>query len=48
MEREIKYDRLTRDFAGYIDGILIGFYRSYHDAEIALDAYVFETLQVTA
>lgn len=45
MNREIKYDRATRDFAGYIDGILIGFYRSYHDAEVALDAYAFENLK---
>jgi hypothetical protein len=44
MNREIKYDRLSKDFAGYINGILIGFYRSYHDAEVALDAYVFEAL----
>ena len=42
--REIKYDRLTKDFAAYVDGVLIGFYGSYHAAEVACDQYTFAEL----
>jgi len=48
MERSIRYDRETRDFAAYVDGILIGFYPNYHAAEVACDAYVFEAMQGVA
>ena len=48
MERSIRYDRETRDFAAYVDGVLIGFYPNYHAAEVACDAYVFETLRRAA
>lgn len=41
-EREIKYDRTTRDYAMYLDGELIGFERTYHDAEVCLNNLVFE------
>ena len=44
MERTISYDRTTRDFRAEVDGILIGFFGSYHAAEVACDAYVFDTL----
>jgi hypothetical protein len=44
MERSIRYDRATRDFAAYVEDVLIGFYGSYHAAEVACDAYVFNTL----
>ncbi len=44
MERTIRYDRATRDFRAEVDGILIGFYGSYLAAELACDAYVYDTL----
>lgn len=40
--REIVYDRETRDYAMYLDGELVGFARTYHEAEVALDQLVFE------
>ena len=42
--KEICYDRETRDFAMYLDGELIGFARTYHEAEITLDQLVFELM----
>jgi hypothetical protein len=44
MNREIKYDRETRDYACYIDGELIGFAKSYHDGEVVCDQYVYDEL----
>jgi len=44
MNKEIKYDRNTRDFACYVDGELIGFAKSYHDGEILCDQYVYDEL----
>lgn len=43
-KKEIKYDRETRDFAAYLDGEIIGFFRSYHDAEAELDRLVSELI----
>lgn len=42
--KEIAYDRETHDYAMYLDGELVGFARSYHDAEVTLDQLVFELL----
>lgn len=42
--REIIFDRVTRDYALYLDGELVGFARSYHEAEITLDQLVFELM----
>lgn len=42
--KAIAYDRHTRDFAMYLDGELIGFARTHHEAEITLDEVVFELL----
>jgi hypothetical protein len=42
--REIVYDQETRDFAMYLDGELVGFARTYYEAEIALDQLVFELM----
>lgn len=42
--REIIYDRETRDFMMLLDGELIGFARTYHEAEITLDQLVFELM----
>lgn len=43
-QKEIKYDRETRDYAMYLDGELIGFARTYQEAETTLDALVYELL----
>ncbi len=42
--KEIVYDRATRDYAMYLDGELVGFARTYHEAEVALDQLVFELM----
>ena len=42
--KEITYDRATRDYAMHLDGELIGFARTYHEAEITLDRLVYELL----
>jgi hypothetical protein len=42
--KEIVYDRETRDYAMYLDGELVGFGRTYHEAEITLDQLVFELM----
>lgn len=42
--RSINYDAASGDFAMYLDGELIGFARSYSEAEITLDQLVFELL----
>jgi len=44
MERTIRYDRATRDFRAEVDGILIGFFGSYHAAEVACDQYCYDEL----
>jgi hypothetical protein len=38
----IEYDRDMRDFAMYLDDDLIGFARTYHEAELTLAALVAE------
>jgi hypothetical protein len=38
------YDRETHDYAMYLDGELVGFARTYHEAEITLDQLVFELM----
>lgn len=43
-QRAIAYDRETRDFAMYLDGELVGFARTYHEAEVTLDQLVFELM----
>ena len=42
--KEIVYDKETGDFAMYLDGELVGFARTYHEAEITLDQLVFELM----
>jgi hypothetical protein len=42
--KEINYDRETRDYAMYLDGELVGFARTYQEAESTLDQLVFELL----
>jgi hypothetical protein len=40
--KEVVYDRTTRDYAEYLDGELVGFAKTYHAAEVALDQLVFD------
>jgi len=40
----IVYDPETHDFAMFLNGDLIGFARTYQEAEVALDAVVYEIL----
>lgn len=42
--QEIVYDRETRDFAMYLDGELVGYARTYREAEITLEQLVFELM----
>lgn len=42
--KEITYDRESRDYALYLDGELVGFARTYQEAETTLDRLVFELL----
>lgn len=41
-EKEIVYDPETRDFAMYLDGELVGFARTYGEADETLDALIAE------
>lgn len=43
-EKAIIFDPETRDFAMYLDGELVGFARTYREAEETLDALVYEIL----
>lgn len=43
-QKEIVYDRDTHDYAMYLDGELVGFARTYHEAEVALDQLIFELI----
>ena len=42
--KEIVYDRETHDFAMYLGGNLVGYARTYHEAEVTLDQLVFELM----
>jgi len=42
--KEIVYDRETRDYGMYLDGELVGFARTYHEAEVTLDQLVFDLI----
>lgn len=42
--KEIQYDRETRDYAMYLDGLLVGFARTHHEAEVTLNQTVFEMM----
>jgi hypothetical protein len=43
-EKAIVYDPETRDFAMYLDGDLVGFARTYQEAEETLNELVYELL----
>lgn len=43
-EKEIIYDPETRDFAMYLDGEIVGFARTYQEAEVTLDQLVYELI----
>jgi hypothetical protein len=42
--KEIVHDRKTRDYAMYLDGELVGFARTYQEAEVTLDQLIFELM----
>lgn len=42
--KEIVYDPETRDFAMYLDSELVGFARTYQEAEVALDKTIYDRL----
>lgn len=46
--KEIVYDHENRDYAMYLDGELVGYARTYHEAEITLDQLVFELMMGVA
>ena len=41
----IMYDRSTKDYAIYVDGALVGYARSYLEAEAVLDQLYMEMLR---
>ena len=43
-EKSIQYERETRDYRAELDGQLIGFFGSYHAAEVELNRVVYERL----
>lgn len=47
-DKEICYDPETRDFAMYLDGELVGFARTYQEAEVTLDELIVELLTNTS
>lgn len=42
--KTIIYSPETRDYAMYLDDELVGFARTYHEAEVTLDQLVYELL----
>jgi hypothetical protein len=40
--KQIIHDRATHDYAMYLDGELIGFARTYQEAEVTLNQLIFE------
>lgn len=43
-KKEIEYDLETGDFAMYLDGELVGFARTYVEAEETLDQLIYELI----
>ncbi len=46
--KEIIYDYETHDYACYLDGELVGFARTYHEAEVTLDQMTMELISFVA
>jgi len=42
--RSINYDAASGDYAMYLDGELVGYAATYHEAEMALDQLVYAQL----
>jgi hypothetical protein len=40
--KQIVHDRATHDYAMYLDGELVGFARTYQEAEVTLNQLIFE------
>jgi hypothetical protein len=43
-KKQIKFDRATKDFAMFLDGELVGYARTYLEAEVTLNQLVYELL----
>jgi hypothetical protein len=40
--KQIIHDRTTHDYAMYLDGELVGFARTYQEAEVTLNQLIFQ------
>lgn len=43
--KTVEYDRITRDYAAFLDGNIVGYYNTRHEAETALSKTVIEYLR---
>lgn len=43
--KRITYDRATGDFQCWLDGEFIGYAPTYHDAEVKLNALIYDRLR---
>jgi hypothetical protein len=43
--KHIQYDRETGDYAMFLDGEIVGYAASHHEAETTLDTLVYEILR---
>ncbi len=48
MQKHIKFDRLTKDYAAYLNGQLVGYFRTHSEAQSELDRLAFEALKRAA
>lgn len=48
MQKTITFDRISKDHAAYVDGNLIGYFRTRTEAEEACNAYIYEQLRRAA
>ena len=46
--KTITFDRLTKDYAAYLDGQLVGYFRTHRAAQAELDRLAFEALRRAA
>lgn len=43
-EKSIRYDCITHDYRGELDGQLIGYFKTQHDAEVELNRVAYDWL----
>ena len=46
--KTITFDRLTKDYAAYVNGNLLGYFRTRTEAEEACNVYIYEQLRRAA